>query len=293
MNCAQVKEQLVDYLYGELSASARSAFVEHLRGCPGCQAEVAGHERALGHARGAITGPLLQEPPARVRLAVMEAARTQARALRQAERADRPGFFARLLRTPWVLPAFGAVSVATVVFLVRVLKDPEVVPGQRPTAVFEERVPPAAEPVVPPEQAQPPEPAAAAPAEGMRPQATARRAGAASSGTVGSESARKLKAASANPLAGLKAGAGSGKKEPAASPSRRPAGRRSARLTGWPTTYSARSKTNGQPRLPRPPPPRCGRGPHKAATKSRATVARRPRTSRSPRRRRRRPSCGK
>jgi hypothetical protein len=42
------------------------------------------------------------------------------------------GLFARLWRAPWLLPAFGAASVATVVFLVRVLKDPEVVPGQRP-----------------------------------------------------------------------------------------------------------------------------------------------------------------
>jgi anti-sigma factor RsiW len=231
MNCAQAKEQLIDYLYGELSAAARSAFVEHLRGCPGCHAEVAGHERALGHARHALAGPLLQEPPARVRLAVMEAARTQARALRQAERAERPGFFARLLRTPWVLPAFGAVSVATVVFLVRVLKDPEMIPGQRPSPVLEESPPPAAAPVVLPPQARPAEPTAAAPAEpaaaplrgakatsALQPREALRHASAAGSGTVGPEPARKTKAANADSLlGGLEAGAGGGKKKGAGS----------------------------------------------------------------------------
>jgi hypothetical protein len=226
MNCAQVKEQLVDYLYGELSVAARGAVVEHLRGCPGCHAEVASHERALHHARSALAGPLLQEPPARVRLAVLEAARTQARALRRAEGADRPGFFARLLRTPWVLPAFGAVSVATVVFLVRVLKDPEVVPGQRPSPVLEESPPAAATPGVLPPQARPAEPAAAPPAEpaaaprgakATRPQEAGRHASAAGSGAMGHAPARKMRAASADPLAGLAAGAGGGKKKGAGS----------------------------------------------------------------------------
>lgn len=163
MNCAQVKEQLVDYLYGELSGPARSAFVEHLHGCPGCKAEVAGHEQTLGRTRAALAGPLWQEPPTRVRLAVMEAAKTQARSLRRAEGENRPGFFARLLRTPWLLPACGAASVATVVFLVRVLKNPELVPGRVPSTLLEESVP-AAKPHAPaPAAAAPeaPEPAAA------------------------------------------------------------------------------------------------------------------------------------
>jgi hypothetical protein len=148
MNCAEIKEQLVDYLYGELAANARSAFAEHLRACSGCSAEVSSHERALGHTRAALTGPLLQEPPARVRLAVLEAAKMQAKLAKQ-RHGDRPGFFARLWRTPWLMPAFGAASVATVVFLVRVLKNPEVVPGQRRTTIAE-NAPAASAPQPPP-----------------------------------------------------------------------------------------------------------------------------------------------
>ena len=151
MNCAQIKEQLVDFLYDELPTGLRAAFAEHLRGCPGCSAEVATYQRTLGQARAALVGPLLQEPPARVRLAVLEAARTAARSARKAEG---PGFFARFWRTPWLLPAFGAVSVATVVFLVRVLKNPEVIPGQRRQSV-EEIAPATPLPAAQPPTAQP------------------------------------------------------------------------------------------------------------------------------------------
>jgi anti-sigma factor RsiW len=137
MNCAQVKEQLVDFLYDELPAPLRASFAEHLQGCPGCRAEVASHQRALGHARAALTGPLMQEPPTRVHAAAIEAAQAASKLARKSAAREEGGFFARLWRTPWLLPAFGAASVATVVFLVRVLKNPEVIPGQRPQSVAE------------------------------------------------------------------------------------------------------------------------------------------------------------
>jgi anti-sigma factor RsiW len=163
MNCAQVKEQLIDYLYGELPPTAQKSFTEHLDGCPACKAEVASYQRTLDSARVALGGPLLEEPPARVHLAVMKAAKaatkqaTPAKAKATSPR-DELGFFARLWRTPWFLPAFGAASIATVVFLVRVLKNPEVLPGQRPHSIEERSL-------VAPEQAPPPEPTmAAAPA---------------------------------------------------------------------------------------------------------------------------------
>jgi hypothetical protein len=59
---------------------------------------------------------------------------------KHARPADEDGFFTRLFRSPWFLPAFGAASVATVVFLVRVLKNPEVLPGQQPHAIEEGNV---------------------------------------------------------------------------------------------------------------------------------------------------------
>ena len=151
MNCAQVKEQLLDFLYDELPAAARAAFAEHLEGCPACKAEVASYGKTLGLARAALAGPLAQEPPARVHLAAIAAAKaaTKAAPARKVASGDAPGFLARLLRTPWFLPAFGAASIATVVFLVRVLKNPEVLPGQRPHSI-EERSVAAPEPVLAP-----------------------------------------------------------------------------------------------------------------------------------------------
>jgi hypothetical protein len=74
---------------------------------------------------------------------------------------DELGFFARLWRTPWFLPACGAASIATVVFLVRVLKNPEVLPGQRPHSIDERSL-------SAPVKVPPPEPTMAAkPAAGV------------------------------------------------------------------------------------------------------------------------------
>jgi anti-sigma factor RsiW len=151
MMCAEVKERIVDFLYDELSPEARSALAQHLDACPACKAEVASFQKALGNTRAALRGPLSQEPPIRVRLAVLEAAHAAKASAAQdapAVRARRArstsanddGFFTRLLRSPWFLPAFGAASVATVVFLVRVLKNPEVLPGQQPHAIAEDSV---------------------------------------------------------------------------------------------------------------------------------------------------------
>ena len=154
MNCAQVKEQLVDFLYGELSASARATFAEHLRGCPGCSAEVASHGKTIAQTRAALAGPLAQEPPARVHAAVLEAAQAAAKQTRRTAAVPEPGFFTRLWRTPWLLPAFGAASVAAVVFLVRVLKNPEVLPGQRRQSIAERAVS-TPEPAAPPPRAEP------------------------------------------------------------------------------------------------------------------------------------------
>jgi anti-sigma factor RsiW len=166
MNCAQVKEQLIDFLYGELPAEARSSFTEHLQGCPACKAEVASYQHTLGSTRAALGGPLLEEAPARVHLAVIEAAQAAAQKHVTPAKVQGPssqddlGFFARLWRTPWFLPAFGAASIATVVFLVRVLKNPEVLPGQRPHSI-EERSLVAPEPAPSPEPTMAAQPAAA------------------------------------------------------------------------------------------------------------------------------------
>jgi hypothetical protein len=160
MDCNSVKERLVDFLYEELPAESRTAFEEHLRSCTACKAEVASYRSTLGSARSALSGRLAQEPPVRVRDAVMEAAKAAAQ-VRTGPRAaslrePKMGFFAKLWRTPWLMPAFGAASVATVVFLVRVLKNPEVIPGQRAGSIGEQAEPATAQPKAPPPPEQHP-----------------------------------------------------------------------------------------------------------------------------------------
>ena len=131
----------------------RREFLAHVEGCASCSAEVKAMSSTLGHARAALRGPLAQDPPARVRARVLEAAQAvlAAKASDSAKprtaRAPEPeGFFARLWKKPWLVPALGAAGVATVVLLVRVIKNPQVIPDQKP-AVTEALTQPPAEPL--------------------------------------------------------------------------------------------------------------------------------------------------
>jgi hypothetical protein len=160
MKCSDVSDRLVDFLYEEMPAAERREFVAHVDGCASCSAEVKAMSSTLGHARAALRGPLAEDPPARVRARVLEAAQAAMAgkaadsAKPRAARVPQPeGFFARLWKTPWLVPALGAAGVATVVLLVRVIKNPQVFPEQKPAAT-EMLVQPAAEPQVLP-QAQP------------------------------------------------------------------------------------------------------------------------------------------
>jgi hypothetical protein len=151
MKCSEVSSRLVDFLYEEMPAAERRAFLVHLDGCTSCSAEVKAMSSTLGHARAALRGPLAEEPPPGVRARVLDAAGAAAmgRATEVAKpRVARPpepeGFFARLWKTPWLVPALGAAGVATAVFLVKVIKNPQVLPEQKP-AVTEALTQPAAE----------------------------------------------------------------------------------------------------------------------------------------------------
>ena len=152
MKCSDVSSLLVDFLYEELPAAERRDLLAHVHDCPSCTAEVKAMSSTLGHARAALRGPLAEDPPARVRARVLEAA--QAAAAARASDGARPrvsrapapeGFFARLWKTPWLVPALGAASVAAAVFLVRVIKNPQVLPQQE-SAVTEMPTQPAAAP---------------------------------------------------------------------------------------------------------------------------------------------------
>jgi anti-sigma factor RsiW len=47
MNCAQVKEHLIDFLYEEMPTEARASFAEHLRDCPARSADLASYKKTL------------------------------------------------------------------------------------------------------------------------------------------------------------------------------------------------------------------------------------------------------
>ena len=139
MKCADVSTLLVDFLYEEMPAEQRREFLAHVDGCASCSAEVKAMASTLGHARAALRGPLSEEPPAGVRARMLQAAEAASVAKEpdsaKPRRAPQPqGFFARLWKTPWLIPALGAAGVATVVLLVRVIKNPQVFPEQRPAA---------------------------------------------------------------------------------------------------------------------------------------------------------------
>ncbi len=71
LSCGQVLERLSDYLDDELSADARAAVEEHLRGCDGC-ARFGGEFRATVRA---LRDHLLEAPgpPSRLRARLVDA----------------------------------------------------------------------------------------------------------------------------------------------------------------------------------------------------------------------------
>jgi anti-sigma factor RsiW len=151
MTCDEIKDRLVDYLYGELPDSERQAFEAHLPGCPGCRDDVAGLGATLARTRAAVR-TTSEEPPPRVRAAILAAAAAHAApaAAVPIEAGDpQPGLAGRLwawLRRPWILPAFAAASVMGIFVLARqVILAPERVAGVR---VMERAEPAPAAPVM-------------------------------------------------------------------------------------------------------------------------------------------------
>jgi hypothetical protein len=129
MTCAEIKDRTIDYLYGELPEGERTAFDQHLAGCQSCRAEVGALQGTLQQARAAVK--LTDEPPpARVRVAVMEAARAAVASAPLAARAAVPrpelkaraekgGGFWAWLRGPWLMPLAGAAAAVAIFVMVR------------------------------------------------------------------------------------------------------------------------------------------------------------------------------
>ena len=111
MNCEQIHERTIDFIYGDMNPEDRAAFDLHLAGCPACVSDVGSLSRTRDVARAALTGPLLQDAPGRVRAAVLEAAR--------AARKPAAEGFAAWLRKPWFIPAFVTVGAFAVLLVSR------------------------------------------------------------------------------------------------------------------------------------------------------------------------------
>jgi hypothetical protein len=176
MKCTDISSRLVDFLYEELSAAERTEFSAHLASCPTCAAEVKASSRALQRTRTALAGPLNEDPPARVHANILAAARAAAQPARRPRVQEKEGFFARLWKAPWLLPAMGAAGVATAVFLIKVIKNPEVLPVREPAspAMMAKPQPAESEAPAPAAAAAPAEPQAEAEAKQAAPKEEAR-----------------------------------------------------------------------------------------------------------------------
>jgi hypothetical protein len=123
MTCAELKEQTIDFLYGELDEEARRGFDLHLASCDGCRREVESLGGTLGQARVALAAGD-EAVPASVKAAseklvqlVVARRGRPFRTLGAPVIPEDAGGLWRLLRRPWFFPAFAAISVIALFFL--------------------------------------------------------------------------------------------------------------------------------------------------------------------------------
>jgi len=79
-----IRDRLVDYLFGELDGPARAAFDEHLAGCESCRETVDATAKARAMAREVVRAPLDEPVPLGVRSRVLAAAAAAAEERRAA-----------------------------------------------------------------------------------------------------------------------------------------------------------------------------------------------------------------
>jgi hypothetical protein len=141
----QFRERLVDYLYEELAGEELQAFEAYLRESAAARRELAQLQATLRTARQGIAESSEDEPPARVRHALLAAAEAHARAsepraVQTGAEPERGGLWG-WWRASWLLPTLGvAAAVGLVVF------------GKHSTSLQVERAP---APIVTPQPAEP------------------------------------------------------------------------------------------------------------------------------------------
>ena len=147
LSSEQFREQLVDYLYGELEGDSLREFEASLRASELCRRELEAMKETLRISREGVPSlrALDDAPPSRVNSAIMAAAAAQARELLAEpgavrSRADEPRAEAGAprrggapslwswLRTPWLLPTLGVAAAVSIVVLHKRVESPKM-PG--------------------------------------------------------------------------------------------------------------------------------------------------------------------
>ena len=137
-NCEDVSARMVELLYGELPADARSGVDAHVAGCARCRSELEGLEKTRAVTRQALD----ESPPPRARAEILRRAAEHLAAQQpaaaaaaaaivpagKAKQAAKPqqGSVWDWLRSRWTLPSLATVgAVALLVIGSRVLLEPE------------------------------------------------------------------------------------------------------------------------------------------------------------------------
>jgi hypothetical protein len=125
MNCSDIQEMTVDFLYGELPQSSRREFDAHVAGCEACRREIESFGGALTATRTHLAATTEPPPPAfaasKNKMADM-VARRRGWPLRPVGAPIIPedaGGFWRWLRQPWVVPAMAAFGVIALFLIAR------------------------------------------------------------------------------------------------------------------------------------------------------------------------------
>ena len=215
-----IKNRLVEFLYGELEGDARAAFDAHVAGCPGCRGDVDELRRTRELARAAVRAGLEQPVPLAVHARILEAAAAAAAqaatattrgakttAKTTAKKADGGGGAPwAWLRARWAVPMFATVAAMGVLLLARetIFREARKPLGEASAPVVRPMAPPAPPPLTAPRAGGgglsdqlplPAESPAAAPAAELRPAALGKnerhRASVASASTSRKASADK------------------------------------------------------------------------------------------------------
>lgn len=123
MNCAELEQHAVDFLYGELDADTRAALEAHAAGCSACHGQLEAWQATLRSTRAVLQGALLEPAPERIRHALLNAASRHV--------GTQPSFWTRMrhwLTRPWLVPILA--GAAALLLFVRTRPDaPAAAPG--------------------------------------------------------------------------------------------------------------------------------------------------------------------